>query len=379
MTLGGLDLDIGGVDARGRCLTHEEPHLVRPVQDVALDADAGQPGAGLRQRAEGLHDPAAVAAHVVAIHDPHEDAVRVRVEAVEDLAALVIEVGDDREPAVVLDMTTEASIEVSRGAIGRHRQLAGERQAFVSEPLDDPQLDVVPGDGHGASGRGRPDGDDVAHGVGSLQRDLQADHAAQGPAPHECEPPDAEGVGKPPDGPCLVACGRLREVGTPRLTGHGVDRGRPGGSVAAAQQVRAQHADPRRVESPAGPDERRPPVTRGVRGSGERVDDQHLRRVRPRPVVPVGDGQGQRGAALQGEGPEVGGLEPPGPEGEPGGVRAVPGSREDGASRDARVGWRHGAPTWRRPARPWTRSQRGGPGRGRRGCRRCARSRRTGG
>ena len=114
VALGGLDLDVGRVDARGRRLAHEEPDLVRAVEDVALDADAGQPGAGGRERAEGLHDPAAVPAHVVAVHDPDQDAVRVRVEAVEDLAALVVEVGHDREPAVLLDVAPEAAVEVGR-------------------------------------------------------------------------------------------------------------------------------------------------------------------------------------------------------------------------------------------------------------------------
>ncbi len=39
---------------------------------------------------------------------------------------------------------------------------------------------------------GAPMGTTWSHGVGSLQRDLQADHAAQGPAGHEREPLDAE-------------------------------------------------------------------------------------------------------------------------------------------------------------------------------------------
>ena len=52
VALGRLDLDVGRVDARGRRLAHQAPDLVRPVEDVALDADAGQP-ARRRPRARG--------------------------------------------------------------------------------------------------------------------------------------------------------------------------------------------------------------------------------------------------------------------------------------------------------------------------------------
>ncbi len=46
---------------------------------------------------------------VVAVHDPDEDAVRVGVEAVEELVALVVEVRADREPPVGLDGAPEAA------------------------------------------------------------------------------------------------------------------------------------------------------------------------------------------------------------------------------------------------------------------------------
>ena len=61
--------------------------------------------------------------------------------------------------------------------------------------------------------------------------------------------------------------------------------------------------------------------------------DQHLRRVRPGAVVPVGEGDGQGRAGLEAQVPEVGALQPPGPEGEPSGRGRVVGfgrgSRED--------------------------------------------------
>ena len=62
---------------------------------------------------------------------------------------------------------------------------------------------------------GAPMGTTWRTACGSLQRDLEADHAAQGPAGHEREPLDAEAVGEPPDGPGLVARGRLGEGGAP--------------------------------------------------------------------------------------------------------------------------------------------------------------------
>ena len=42
---------------------------------------------------ERLHDAAAAAPDVVAVHDPDEDAVGVGVEPLEQLGALVVEVG----------------------------------------------------------------------------------------------------------------------------------------------------------------------------------------------------------------------------------------------------------------------------------------------
>ncbi len=203
------------------------------------------------------------------------------------------------------------------------------------------------------------------------------------PAGDEREPPDAQAVGEGPDGAGLVAGRGLGEGGAPRLAGGGVDGGRPGGPVAAAEQVGAQDADPVGVEGPPGPDERRPPVAGGVGRAGERVDDQHLRRVRPGAVVPVGEGHGQGGAALErrtARGRRSRAARSRGGAGRRSTVVAL----GDAPGRTSPPGWACRPAPWRayrrrRPARPWTRSQRGGPGRGRRGCRRCARCRPTGG
>ncbi len=60
-------------------------HLARPVEHVALDPDPGQPcarGGEMRQRAT---DPAAPDADIVAIHRRRQDAVRPRIEAIDQL------------------------------------------------------------------------------------------------------------------------------------------------------------------------------------------------------------------------------------------------------------------------------------------------------
>ena len=125
--------------------------MPRPVRPV--------PGVG--ERPERRLDPAPVAPDVVAVHDPHQRPVRVAVEPLDELVALVVEVGADREPAVRLAIAPEAAVEVRLGSIGRHGQLAGEREALVAEPVHELELDVVPGDRHRLGRRGRGDRDDV--------------------------------------------------------------------------------------------------------------------------------------------------------------------------------------------------------------------------
>ena len=66
------------------------PSIPRPVSPVPAP----------RAHANAAIDAAAVAPDVVAVHDPHERPVRVAVEPLDELVALVVEVGRDREPAV---------------------------------------------------------------------------------------------------------------------------------------------------------------------------------------------------------------------------------------------------------------------------------------
>ena len=101
---------------------------------------------------------------------------------------------------VRLDGSTESGIEVGLGAIGRHRELAGEREAVRPEPVEDLELDVVPGDGEGAGRGGRRHGQDVLHLFGALEGDLERDHAAKRSAGDQRESLDAERGPRAPTG-----------------------------------------------------------------------------------------------------------------------------------------------------------------------------------
>ena len=170
-------------------------------------------------------------ADVVAVHRPGQDPVGRRVEPVDELAALVVEVADDRRPAVGLDVTPEALVEVGLAAVGGHRQLAGERQAVEAEPVDELDLDVVPGDGHRRRSRRAPrSASRVRTASGRVERDLERDHAAERAADDEVEPVDAEGVEQPPLGPRLVA-------GRDRREGRAVRPARSRGSVEVGPVV----------------------------------------------------------------------------------------------------------------------------------------------
>ncbi len=203
------------------------------------------------QRGERRSDAAARPADVVAVHHPDQRAVRVAVEALDQLVALVVEVGVDREPAVRLAGAAEPAVEVGLRSIGGHGQLAGEREALVAEPVHELELDVVPRDRHRARRRRGGDRDDVIDARRALERDLERDHPAQRAAGDDGPAVDAEGVGEGPQGPGLVAGG---DGGEPRSVGPAGDRVDRRGSrraVAAAEQVRAQDADGVRVEGAA--------------------------------------------------------------------------------------------------------------------------------
>ena len=105
------------------------------------------------RRANAALGPAPRDPDVVAIHRTREDPIGRRVEAIDELATLMVEVADDRWPAVGLDAAPEALVEIGLAAIGGHGQLARERKPVEAETIDELDLEVVPGDGH-RPGRG---------------------------------------------------------------------------------------------------------------------------------------------------------------------------------------------------------------------------------
>ena len=84
-------------------------------------------------RANAAVEPAPARADVVAVHRPGEDPVGRRIEAVDELAALVVEVADDRRPAVGLDASAR-SARRSRPRCGRWSSPAARASASPSRP-----------------------------------------------------------------------------------------------------------------------------------------------------------------------------------------------------------------------------------------------------
>ena len=212
----------------------------------------------------------------------------------------------------------------------------------LAEPVDQRDLDGVPGDRERARRGRRGDRHHRADRFRPLQCHLEAHHPPERPAHDQRDARNSQGVEQRPVGPRLVTRGDRRERRPVRPAGCRIRAARSGRAVAAAEQVRAQDADPVRVECQARSDEGRPPVARGVRGSREGVDDEDLRRVRRTgAVVAVGDAQ--RGEPRPGdelERPEVAPHDPPRPER---GDGRRPCAR-DGCPRPARLrpvrGWR---------------------------------------
>ena len=160
------DLAVGGADAGVGRGIHERPHLARPVQDVVLDADPGQARRRPRRAGGAPRRGRLARADVVAVHRPDQDPVRRRVEPVDELAALVVEVADDRRPAVGLERARRTARR-SRSRCGRWSSPAGGRAPGRRRPSCSMScdLEVVPGDGHRPDRGGCRDRHHVADGV----------------------------------------------------------------------------------------------------------------------------------------------------------------------------------------------------------------------
>ena len=282
---------------------------------------------------------------------PRQDPVRGRVEPFDELVALVVEVADDRRPAVGLDRRAR-SARRSRPRSDRSSSPAGGRAPCPrGRAVDELDLEVVPGDR--PSARWRPAPRSAARG----RRTPAARAATSSATIPPSEPPATSASRSMPErveraatghapGRAVETAGNAAPYGRPV---GGSSRRRAGRAVAAAEQVGAQDADPIGVERPPGPDERRPPVAGRVGRAGEGVDDERpAARRRARAVVAVGDGQlGQRRARRRGgTAPSRRGLEPAGPE------RAAPGGAGSDRVAAPVVGARRGVIRPRRRGSP---------------------------
>ena len=276
MPVGGGDHLQGDAEAVGDLLLQRqrvEPVAVHPGHQRAR----GHPGQGRRH-------PAPVAADVPAVHRLGEHHVAAGVEPAGQLVGVVVEVGGDGEPAVVLDLAAEALAELEGAPVGQVRDPAGDAQprdrgigervvaAGPARVGPDRRLlrrlgaDLV-GGGDGARGQEEQRGDAVGHRHGPLQRPHAAHRAADDARPAA----DPEGVGQRRLDADLVADGHLGEAGPPAA----VVRGRGGGPrrpLAAAQHVGADDEEAVGVQRAARADQPVPPAPGRVPGPG-RADD----------------------------------------------------------------------------------------------------------
>ena len=156
----------------------QRPDLCRPVEDVALDAEAGEPGPARRQGRERLDDASAAAADVVAIHARTSDPERCLGRTLESLCpgSRGSETIDSR-PSGSRSRPKRPSKSAS---LGRSSSRAGGRgPALVAEPVDQLQLDIIPGDGHGPRWPlARPSAGTTDR-RRTFEPDLQRDHPAK--------------------------------------------------------------------------------------------------------------------------------------------------------------------------------------------------------
>ena len=195
MALGRAELAVVGVDAGraaprrrargpGAGRTGCRPRCRRPVEP--------RPAGGRAARSASPRPPQP-RADVVAVHRAGQDAVGRRVEPLDELAALVVEVADDRRTCR-RPRRRARSARRSRPRCGRWSSPAGGRGPGPRRPSRSMScdLDVVPGDGHRARSRPAPrSAAPCATRVGPRERDLQRDHAAERAADDEVEPLDA--------------------------------------------------------------------------------------------------------------------------------------------------------------------------------------------
>ncbi len=251
--------------------------------------------------------------------------VGVGVEVGRELVALVAQVGLD------LELHVEAELELALtqfaaellghrviGQVGdvtqhpRDAQSAARHDAMrvvvaaveVGVGRDRLPRHFIEGDVLGRQFRCGGDHQRIAHAIGEAKGPLQRLHRAEAAAHHRRELADAQPVGEARVHLHPVVHRHDREVRAPGLARGGIDAGRPGGAMAAAEVVDADDEEPVRVHRLAGADEVVPPAdvlgivlvpARDMVGSVQRMT--HEDRVGPlgvqRAVGLVTDGVGR--------------------------------------------------------------------------------------
>ena len=289
------------LEPRRRHVARHHPLLLRDVEDVGVD---GHDQRRLADAAQHRLELAAPAGHVVGVHGAGERVVGGGVEAIHELLPLVAQVALHGEEVGRLGAPAVALLEALPSAVGAHghharRGQARPRAGRPGRSARPPSAGrrrwpgAAPPRGRWPRPSGAPSwrwGRWTATMLREEQRPLQHLHPAQRAADDGADAPDPEGPAELPLHPDHVTHGDGREgaeVGSP---GGRVDRGRPGGAVAAPQDVGADDEVAFRVEGAPRAEHLRPPAV-GVGRSGEGVADHH-RVVAGRgeaPPGPVGD------------------------------------------------------------------------------------------
>ena len=261
-----------------------------------------------------------------------DDEVGVGVEAGQQLAGVVVEVGLDLVAAadggvlLALMGPSEAGVEFGGAAVGRVRQRPGQAQAphgadgvgvvvAVEEEgvrHDGELLEVAPGElvggGRGAGGHEHQ----VAYPLRVADGPFDGAVPAQGGADDQVEGIDSQGVRQARLGCDGIACGQPWEARAPGAA-VGCDGGGAGRALAPAQDVGGDDEVAVGVDGPAGADQVAPPARCGVAGTGlaghvgvagQRMQDQDGVVVLGGQLAPGLEGEvgvGQNLAGLQGQ------------------------------------------------------------------------------